>query len=819
MKKLLALLILVVPAIAQAQNIEGQIIASQYGHWQVAGYAPDTYTFAPTACRVQGGSSFFPAFTVGTPVRIVDGNPLYDETVTPTNVVLNNTTCTISIHPAFHHNLPFYLTSATGGLQEAINANATNPDTNTIILNNAWYQLGGTSSMIASVRGFAQLGLIDITTVPSDWYQWNGANYILVPVLETVSSVFGRTGAVTAQTGDYTCDQVSNCWDSPSTFFSTTIAAAVAPTDQSITLASPPASSHGWLYVDSEWIYYNAVDGNVIAIPAGGRGLFATNPASHSVGAQVVGAIQVIGNSTGAPFVVAGSAAAGYVVGINNPFPNSINATTVMEINQGSNETTFDQEGWIHQGDPDAYGLNTWRDPVFVGTFDLDLFPTGSVITSTGNIFEMNVPQQLNNQLGVGAGIAGKVEAVQAATIGAAIVKANFVPSGSTTWSYVCAGKDTDGNWIPGTPVSATNLAASFPPGPPYGYVAVACPYAAGVATYYVYRTAGGAASGLVASGSGPAFAATDLGGALDGSSPPAANGNVPGLCVNGEQFCILSGSSATPPISCTAAQEGWEYHDVAATPPAVYFCESAAWQPSSAVTSFNSRTGSVVPTTGDYTAAMITNAAATNAANTFTVEQTNSAAGAASTPAFSLTGLPYTGGTGTTTYPLFLFQASGATAVTSYSTDGTFLGVNAASGFNGNDLDFHVNGGQTAFSVSAGGSLYSIGNGAFYGSIQPGIVEGHNSAPTISFSTGTGSMVSGSTNVAGTLTSSTSGSIAFTLTWGNGQTYAHRAVCQFVDETTHADSIASTTATAATLTASGTTAAGDTVAYSCVGY
>jgi hypothetical protein len=76
MKKLLVVLsILVSSSCVQAQNIEGQIIASQYGRWKVPGYASNTYSaFAPTSCRVQGGASFFFAFTVGTPITIVDGN-------------------------------------------------------------------------------------------------------------------------------------------------------------------------------------------------------------------------------------------------------------------------------------------------------------------------------------------------------------------------------------------------------------------------------------------------------------------------------------------------------------------------------------------------------------------------------------------------------------------------------------------------------------------------------------------------------------------------------------------------------------------------
>ena len=74
MKNLLALLaLLFCAANVEAQNIEGQIIASQYGTWKVPGYAPNTYSsFAPTSCRVQGGASFFFAFAAGTPVQIVD---------------------------------------------------------------------------------------------------------------------------------------------------------------------------------------------------------------------------------------------------------------------------------------------------------------------------------------------------------------------------------------------------------------------------------------------------------------------------------------------------------------------------------------------------------------------------------------------------------------------------------------------------------------------------------------------------------------------------------------------------------------------------
>jgi hypothetical protein len=63
--------------------------------------------------------------------------------------------------------------------------------------------------------------------------------------------------------------------------------------------------------------------------------------------------------------------------------------------------------------------------------------------------------------------------------------------------------------------------------------------------------------------------------------------------------------------------------------------------------------------------------------ANAFTAAQTISVNGAASTPALALTGTIFSGGTGTTTFPLVLVQPSGATASTNWSIYGTAIGVN----------------------------------------------------------------------------------------------------------------------------------------------
>lgn len=65
---------------------------------------------------------------------------------------------------------------------------------------------------------------------------------------------------------------------------------------------------------------------------------------------------------------------------------------------------------------------------------------------------------------------------------------------------------------------------------------------------------------------------------------------------------------------------------------------------------------------------------------------------GAASTPVMTLAGTWFTGGTATTTKPQLLIEPTGTTS-TGWSTSGTGLGVNAASGFAGNLIDIQVAG------------------------------------------------------------------------------------------------------------------------------
>jgi hypothetical protein len=82
-----------------------------------------------------------------------------------------------------------------------------------------------------------------------------------------------------------------------------------------------------------------------------------------------------------------------------------------------------------------------------------------------------------------------------------------------------------------------------------------------------------------------------------------------------------------------------------------------------------------------------------------------NSYNATASAPAKAFTGTWFTGGTATTTKPQVLIEPTGATS-TAWSTSGTGLGVNAASGFTGRLLDLQTNGTSRAVVTGDGDVL-----------------------------------------------------------------------------------------------------------------
>lgn len=92
--------------------------------------------------------------------------------------------------------------------------------------------------------------------------------------------------------------------------------------------------------------------------------------------------------------------------------------------------------------------------------------------------------------------------------------------------------------------------------------------------------------------------------------------------------------------------------------------------------------------------------------ANTWTGAITNSTTAAASSSAMDFPGTVFTGGTGTTTFPYIHIRPNSPTAATTWSTNGTLIGINALSGFTGNIIDFKPNGGASRLTVDINGNI-----------------------------------------------------------------------------------------------------------------
>ena len=131
--------------------------------------------------------------------------------------------------------------------------------------------------------------------------------------------------------------------------------------------------------------------------------------------------------------------------------------------------------------------------------------------------------------------------------------------------------------------------------------------------------------------------------------------------------------------------------------------------------------TGTVALVGGSSGQLVYNNAGANAGASTLTYDGSilttsgrfiNSYNATASSPAKAFTGTWFTGGTGTTTKPQVLIEPTGTTS-TAWSTSGTGLGVNAASGFAGNLLDLQVNG-TTIANISSAGLIDVPDGGSF---------------------------------------------------------------------------------------------------------
>ena len=189
-------------------------------------------TYAYTTQVTQGNASTGSSSILANPTAFAQGMPFLPyninasitinrnasnaETITPgpiANCFPNSLTCMLSATFSFKHIAGESIQSGTFGLQEALNI-AVATGSGTVLIDASWQGPSGTSLILAA-KG-ASTVMIQDNRNPSGatFYQWNGSAYAATGGgggSGTVTSVFGRTPVVTAQTGDYTCSQVTGC--------------------------------------------------------------------------------------------------------------------------------------------------------------------------------------------------------------------------------------------------------------------------------------------------------------------------------------------------------------------------------------------------------------------------------------------------------------------------------------------------------------------------------------------------------------------------------------------------------------------------------
>ncbi len=141
------------------------------------------FAFDPANCNVAVAGKNFPAFTARYPDQDRRQQPRTHRD-SRTGESNGHRQLLRRRLAGYYAHTSFYLTSGTGGLQEAItNSRVLAGGPNTILLNAEWYQLVSRkilATVIASVTGGSGFGLFDVTTTPYSYYQWNGSQFVAV---------------------------------------------------------------------------------------------------------------------------------------------------------------------------------------------------------------------------------------------------------------------------------------------------------------------------------------------------------------------------------------------------------------------------------------------------------------------------------------------------------------------------------------------------------------------------------------------------------------------------------------------------------------
>lgn len=244
----------VLPVSAQQGIPPYSVYAEQYNQWSINGQQANTYTFTGGPCWVtpltSGLTPSFFAFgnvanSVYFPVLIRDANPSNSEIVTPTALSSTQSSCGFSASPANTH-ITFTVSSGTAGLQEAVYTNAVPGSTSitalSVLLDRNFYNLVSglpgsqtVGGIIAALKGATNVQVVDTTTAPWTYYNWNGVHYYANggsnpgTLTLTAGSGTGPTGAtITGKGTDAIVSYTTGTSTATGTSFSVTTPAAAA---------------------------------------------------------------------------------------------------------------------------------------------------------------------------------------------------------------------------------------------------------------------------------------------------------------------------------------------------------------------------------------------------------------------------------------------------------------------------------------------------------------------------------------------------------------------------------------------------------------
>ena len=195
------LVLLPVACVAQVHNFQfprmgGSYYASSFANWTASTQTPvmapglATVQITPAKVTLVANDQIQPV-AVGVPVLVQAGGA--SETVTPVSVSCTPQACAMTATFAYAHPGGFTITSASDGLDEAIEVAAAQGG-GTVVVGSDW---SGTTAQITGAAGTAVAAVLDSRSGASVRYAWNGSQYQVALAMAANGGLQSASPAIT----------------------------------------------------------------------------------------------------------------------------------------------------------------------------------------------------------------------------------------------------------------------------------------------------------------------------------------------------------------------------------------------------------------------------------------------------------------------------------------------------------------------------------------------------------------------------------------------------------------------------------------------